>query len=262
MNIANHTINKFLNSLYFTFQTSLFLLLLVSFGAQANDFNSLIAQSTNKKFDTGQNPKEQITRAETLLFLDNHLSQIKSSKQFTYSIKSEGKLAKYPEDNIKVFLEFKNKIVSANAELVSGRSADYLNIVKFPQNNPIILYFLERDILEMQRLTKGQPNYFRKRIRTALAEGPKVKKIEKTFKGKKIPALTFSVKPYATDPLRFSPGREKYKRYSKKVYTFVLSDEVPGHVLEIVTDIPVRNNKKLLLKEVLSYKSFTNFEKP
>ena len=110
----------------------------------------------------------------------------------------------------------------------------------------------------MQRLTKGQPNYFRKRIRTALAEGPRIKKINRMFKGKNISALTFTIKPYATDPLRNSPGRAKYKKYSKKTYTFILSREVPGHLLEITTNIPSKNKKKMLLKETVS---FSNLKK-
>jgi len=259
--IKNH--NKCRLVSYVTFQITLVLLLITtcSLNAKQTEFvetDSLIAQSTKKKFDTGQYPQEEITRAETLLFLDNHLSKIKSSKQLNYSIRSAGILAKDSSDVIKVFLEFKKKIVSANAVLSSGRNVSYLNIVKFPQNNPIILYFLERDILEMQRLTKGQPNYFRKRIRAALAEGPKIKKLKKTFNGKTINALSFSIKPYSTDPLRNSPGRAKYKRYSKKLYTFTLSDEVPGHVLEIITNIPTKNKEKTYLKEVLVFSDSKN----
>ena len=253
--IKNHNFHQVL---HFTFQITLFLSLITTFNAKAADSNfskpgSLVAQTTKKKFDTGQNPKEEITKAENLLFLDNHLSKVKSSTQFDYKIQSVGKLSKDPSDVIKMFLEFDKKIVSANAELASGKNAPYLSIVKYPQNNPIILYFLERDILEMQRLTKGQPNYFRKRIRTALAEGPRIKKTNRTFNGKNISALTFSIKPYATDPLRNSPGRAKYKKYSKKTYTFVLSDKVPGHLLEIVTKIPSKNKKKIYLKETLTF---------
>ena len=263
VNKMNKTLNN-QNSLYqvlhFTFQITLLFSLITTVNVNADEktfykpeSNIFIAQTTKKKFDTGQNPKEEITKAENLLFLDNHLSKIKSSTQLIYNIESVGRLSKNPTDEIKVFLEYDKKIISANAELTSGDDAPYLSIVKYPQNNPIILYFLERDILEMQRLTKGQPNYFRKRIRTALAEGPRIKKINTTFKGKSISALTFSIKPYATDPLRNSPGRAKYKKYSKKTYTFVLSEKVPGHLLEIITNIPSKNKKKILLKDTLRF---------
>ena len=263
MKNTTKTYSIYYQVLHFTFQITLVLSLITTFNAKAEEAiffkpGNLIAQTTKKKFDTGQNPKEEITKAETLLFLDNHLSEIKSSTQFSYNIQSVGKLAKEASDIINVLLEYDKKMISAYAELASGKSVKYLSIVKYPQNNPIILYFLERDILEMQRLTKGQPNYFRKRIRTALAEGPRIKKINRMFKGKNISALTFTIKPYATDPLRNSPGRAKYKKYSKKTYTFVLSREVPGHLLEITTNIPSKNKKKILLKETVS---FSNLKK-
>lgn len=243
--------------LHFTFQITLVFYLITTLNAKAieirdSSFNSVVSQLTKKKFDTGQNPKEEITRAEKILFMDNHLSKINSSKRIDYDLKSSGKLSTNSIDTIQVFLEYKKKIISAKAKLKSGKNAPYLKLVKFPESNPIILYFLERDIVEMRRLTKGNEIYFRKRIRTALAEGPKIRKIEKIFKGKKITALAFSIKPYATDPLRNSAGRSKYKRYSQKKYTFVISEKVPGHIIEITTNIPSKNTKGFILKEILS----------
>ena len=95
----------------------------------------------------------------------------------------------------------------------------------------------------MQKLTKGQPNYFRKRIRAALAEGPEIFREKQTFKDAEIEVLTFSIEPYAKDPLRFESGRSKYRRYSKKKYTFYLSENIPGHLLGIDYEIPKRKKK-------------------
>ena len=43
-----------------------------------------------------------------------------------------------------------------------------------PEGNPVLLYFLERDIREMERLTGGKSGYFRKAIRLALARSASV----------------------------------------------------------------------------------------
>ena len=110
-------------------------------------------------------------------------------------------------------------------------------------SNPVILEYLEADIVEMQKLTKGQPNYFRKRIRAALAEGPEIFREKQTFNGESIEVLTFSIEPYAKDPLRFESGRSKYRRYSKKKYTFYLSENIPGHILGIDYEIPKRKKE-------------------
>ncbi|OUW06053.1 MAG: hypothetical protein CBD16_00590 [Betaproteobacteria bacterium TMED156] len=211
----------------------------------------LLSQMVQKKFDTGQFPKEEITKAETLLFLNNHLKKIKSSKKFTYLIRTSGSLAKKNKDFINVFLTFDKNMSSVKAELESGKTTSYLNPIKSPESNPIILYFLERDILEMKKLTGGQPNYFRKRIRTALAEGPIVKKIKIKYNSKKIDALSFSIKPYATDPLRNTAGRSKYKKFSKKKYTFVLSKNVPGEIYSITANIPSKIKENSLIVDEL-----------
>ena len=58
-----------------------------------------------------------------------------------------------------------------------------------------------------------------------------------------IEVLTFSIEPYAKDPLRFESGRSKYRRYSKKKYTFYLSENIPGHILGIDYEIPKRKKK-------------------
>ena len=66
---------------------------------------------------------------------------------------------------------------------------------------------------------------------------------KQTFNGESIEVLTFSIEPYAKDPLRFESGRSKYRRYSKKKYTFYLSENIPGHILGIDYEIPKRKKK-------------------
>ena len=78
---------------------------------------------------------------------------------------------------------------------------------------------------------------------SSLAEGPEIFREKQTFNGKSIEVLTFSIEPYAKDPLRFESGRSKYRRYSKKKYTFYLSENIPGHILGIDYEIPKRKKK-------------------
>ena len=52
------------------------------------------------------------------------------------------------------------------------------------KGNPAVLYFLERDINEMQRLTQGKANYFRKRIRMAIYQGASIKNVTLPYRGR------------------------------------------------------------------------------
>ena len=77
----------------------------------------------------------------------------------------------------------------------------------------------------MSRLTKGQSNYFRKRIRMAIYQAAEQRELSLSYHGKSVPARQFSVTPYVDDPLR-----ERFAGLSGKRYTITLSDAVPGGV--------------------------------
>jgi hypothetical protein len=104
--------------------------------------------------------------------------------------------------------------------------------VESAQGNPAILYFLERDIREMQRLTKGQPNYFRKRIRMAVYQGASVRNVTLPYRGRPVAVQEISISPYLDDPMR-----PRYEKLAGKTYVFLLSDAVPGGLYGIRTRI-------------------------
>ena len=196
-----------------------------------------------KNHNTGLNPKSEITEPEKLLFLKNHLDNLYSSKVLTYRYHGEGETVKVRSKKIELNFE-KNKsgtLVTGFTEI--GKTKKPIAKIANAVSNPVILEYLEADIVEMQKLTKGQPNYFRKRIRAALAEGPEIFREKQIFKGAEIEVLKFSIEPYARDPMRFESGRSKYRRYSKKKYTFYLSENIPGHILGIDYEVPKRRKK-------------------
>ena len=100
------------------------------------------------------------------------------------------------------------------------------------QGNPAILYFLERDIREMQRLTQGKANYFRKRIRMAMYKGASIRDLTLQYNGRPVAVREISIEPYLDDP-----NRPRYEKLANKQYLFMLSDSVPGGVYGIRTRI-------------------------
>lgn len=217
------------------------------------------AQSNNssKPLDTGLNPKEEITEAEKLLFLNKHFNNIEIPKTLVYQYKGDGETISYTDKSVQIDLKHNPDGLALTGVSFENKKREPLKNILNPQSNPVVLHYLEYDILQMQRLTKGQPNYFRKRIRAALAEGPTISTEKKEINGKVITLKKFSITPYATDPLRFSAGRAKYRRYSKKKYTFYTSDQIPGHLYSIEYEIPKRkkkgNNKDYYGKEVFIF---------
>ena len=207
------------------------------------DLASAQINSSTKSLDIGLNPKEEITEAEKLLFLHKDFNNIKTPKTLLYRYKGNGEAISYNKKAIQIELKNSSDGLVLTGVSFENRKREPIKSILNPKSNPVVLYYLEYDILQMQRLTKGQPNYFRKRIRAALAEGPTIFSEKKEINGKTITLKKFSIMPYATDPLRFSARRTKYRRYSKKKYTFYTSDQIPGHLYSIEYEIPKRSKK-------------------
>lgn len=87
---------------------------------------------------------------------------------------------------------------------------------------------------EMQQLTGGQRRYFQQRVRLALAANPAITPVtgESLGLGKNIKANQIVIQPYLNDP-----NAERFAQYTAKRYTFVIADDVPGHLLMIRTEV-------------------------
>jgi hypothetical protein len=175
---------------------------------------------------------QPVSRAEDRLFLANHLGNLPARTVLRYAYSKGGSLEVASEDTLRV------SVTPANVG--SGRqvSLDYLTgTQKFElpgletaTANPVVLFFLERDIREMQRRTGGQAAYFRKRIRMALADAADVHPVTFEFDGHSVTGDEITVHPYRDDPLKM-----RFEQLADKTYRFTLSDQVPGMLYRIQT---------------------------
>jgi hypothetical protein len=97
----------------------------------------------------------------------------------------------------------------------------------------------------MQRLTKGQPNYFRKRIRMAVYQGATMSESSVSYRGRNVAARQITLTPYVDDPLRV-----RFETLAGKRYVFTLSDQVPGGVVGIRTQVDGAGALPLLVEEM------------
>lgn len=177
---------------------------------------------------------EDYSAAERALFMTNHLASTKPPATLRYSFAHSGSEGETFEDKVSVKLKAApgGKCCAAEAEFLSGARRLSLPEVEQAEGNPAVLYFLERDIREMNRLTKGQQNYFRKRIRMAVYQGATIQDVTVNYRGKDVAAREIRIAPYADDPLRV-----RFEKYAGKTYVFTLSDAVPGGVYAIRTRV-------------------------
>ena len=176
--------------------------------------------------------QENISDVEKRVFMTDHLKNVTPPTTLNYQFTKSGSLEKGLEGKVSLALKApKNGLgKDCHVEFLSGESQfkGVPDMIENATGNPVILAFLERDLIEMKRLTRGQPNYYRKRLRMAMAERAKAKAVTVNFSGKDVAANEIFLTPFEEDP-----ARSRYEKFSNKSYTITLSDAVPGGVYKI-----------------------------
>ena len=192
----------------------------------------------------------EFSAAEKLVFVDPHLSNLKGPTVLRYGFVKSGALEAGFTDEARIEISFNGKTCcTASGQFLTGERELKLPEIPEAQANPVILFFLERDIREMQRLTKGRPNYFQKRIRMAMVDEAQVRPTKVSFKGREVPAQEVTLAPYVTDP-----AKSRYEKFAQKRYTFVLAKDVPGGVYQIRTSLAdPQAGSPAMIEEVMTF---------
>jgi hypothetical protein len=177
---------------------------------------------------------EDYSPAERAIFMSNQLANVRPPTTLHYRYVKSGTMESGFEDRISVKLTARadRSCCTASADFLSGARRLMLPEVEVAEGNPVLMYFLERDIREMSRLTKGQSSYFRKRIRLAIYRAAQNRELALPYRGQNVAARQITVTPYVDDPLR-----ERFAKLAGKRYTFTLSDAVPGGVYAVSTQV-------------------------
>ena len=122
--------------------------------------------------------------------------------------------------------------------------------------NGIFMLFLEWDVHELERQTKGSWRYFQRRIRWAMAAGAVKKEVQISYQGKNINATQYTIQPYADDEKSV-----RYGSHTNKYYSFTLSDEIPGTIYEVRSVVPKaktwQQGDELISNERITFTGFT-----
>lgn len=211
------------------------------------------APQTAASGPSADEPSKPISAVEQRVFLDNHLGNLAKTADVEYNFKRTGTVGDNFEDKVVVHVRDGGKAKGrlASADFLTGTKKLELPEIPNSQGNPVILYFLERDVREMERITKGKQYFFRKRIRLALADADQIKPVTVPFEGHDIKASEIRVQPYLNDPVM----QARADKYEKKTYIFTLSDQVPGGVYQISTKVDSPDGKSAapLVEETMTF---------
>lgn len=182
-----------------------------------------------------QTDKRDYSPAERLLFMAPQLQGVQPPARLRYSFARSGSLEPGFADEVSVALKPRadGACCDATGNFLSGAREEPAPEVTGAESNPVILYFLEHDLREMKRLTRGSTHHFRQRIRMAVYQAAEVREVTLRYMGRAVRGQEIVISPFLDDP-----NRPKYERFARKSYRFTLSDSVPGGVHGIRTSIP------------------------
>ena len=178
-----------------------------------------------------EEPAKDFSPAERALFMTDQFAKLRPPMTLRYQFHRSGSLEPAFDDTVSIALKAQpgsGRCCDATGEFLTGTRKIELPPVEGATGNPVTLFFLERDVREMQRLTTGKSPYFRKRIRMAIFQGAQQRAVTLQYRGKAVAGREFSITPYVDDP-----NRPRFEQLANKRYVFTLSDAVPGGVYGI-----------------------------
>lgn len=176
------------------------------------------------------------SEAERLLFLQSHLANIEPPRTLRYLYVSEGEPEGRVVDHATLVLATAadGRCCNVHADYLTGERALKLPDVPDARANPVLLYFLEQQVRQLSARTRGAAAHFRRRTRLALADGAATVTAGTVRWGQaEVPARTVRVAPYVDDPYR-----ERFPVESRTEYAFVVSDAVPGVIVQLRATVP------------------------
>lgn len=182
--------------------------------------------------------------AERLLFMSNQLARVKPPATLTYLVKRTGSAEPPLDGSVQLRLTRADggRCCTAEIKVLDPAVGPSLPPVEGASGNPVLLFFLDRDVREMRRITRGAEAYYRKRIRMAIFQAARVSDVELAYQGRTIKGKRIEISPYDDDP-----ARTRFEKHARKSYLFDLSDELPGGIHTVRTVMLDADNAQLPL---------------
>lgn len=133
-------------------------------------------------------------------------------------------------------------------DMFEGPSRRQFGPMEAREQNPLVIVFLQRDVVQMGRLTGGAAVYFQQQVRRAFNEPAETGAIEIELDGRKVAAKRLVIRPFAHDP-----NIARFPEFRDKAYEFVVAEEVPGGIYQIAARTPAAEGGTMLLEESVTF---------
>lgn len=209
----------------------------------------MLASASTSVAAASEQGDQSLTPAQVALFESNHLKDITKPVRLEYAFSHQGGVGDF-DDTITADI----RDVRADGrkdvwvQFLSGKRQEKYPPAMGFNGNPLLMYFLEHDVVEMQQATGGSAGYFRNLIRAAFLNAD-MHPAKVTFKGK-----TYDGREIVISPFRQDSHLAQFPAFRDKTYHFILCDSLPGTIYQISTTVPtVGSGVSGAFKEAMTY---------
>ena len=185
--------------------------------------------------------QHDFSQANRLLFMTDHLQGVETPAVLEYAFAHREKDNDRDYDD-RVTLNITDGAQAGKhvaIDFLSGERHRYMPDVDNARGNPVIMMFLQNDVSTLAQQTGGSWRYFQRRVKFALQDSASVTESTADYGGSEVAVQRIELEPYA----EAQGHREKMAEAVKRHYSFVLSDAVPGGVLEMRASTPTADGR-------------------
>ena len=204
--------------------------------------------------------QHEFSRAETLLWMNDHLANIEGPVRLRYVFHKRGSMEEPFEDTVLLDVRELHEDGSKDVHLqffpgTREQQTDFNDNLTKVRGNPVLGIYLQGDVYDMNRLTEGHWRYFHRKIKLALADTHETDQREVEWEGRSVSAEVVRIYPYSDDDKH---GKD-LQEFSGKFYEFIFSEAVPGSLYQIRTVVPSLDGGEPLIEEILSFSGREEF---
>jgi hypothetical protein len=201
-------------------------------------------------------------KATELVFDHKHLQNVGAGKEIDYrfnrTVSDVAMLGQAFSDDITL------KVVDAkptgerdvDLQIYTGERARELQKLPGLTINPVFLVYFNQGVNTFHQLAGGQQPYLTRAFSTGFKDKAKVEPVKVNYQGKEINAFRITMQPYVGDP-----NESKMQGWEGAQYTLVLSNEVPGEIVDLIANYKNKYaEKNLRVVERITLNGVTGLE--
>ena len=196
-----------------------------------------------------------------MVFEHKHLQNVDPGKEIVYkfnrTVSNPQMLGEPFSDDItlKIKAEKPDGGRDVDLQIYTGERARDLQQMPDRQHNPVFLVYFNQAVSSFGMLSGAKTPYLTRLFSVGFKEKSKVEPVKVDYKGKQVDAYRITMAPYKGDR-----NEAKMQGWESAQYVLVLSDQVPGQIVDLVAKYDNKYTPNMQITERITLDGVTGLE--